>query len=137
MIILSGCTSSVTLPDISSVPGVCHLDDTCTGVNCCLSPSLLSHSLNVRVSLDPCAYLMTVYLEKLQINVDLYNYTQGRAAWSTGVGLFDKKENFLFMLKVFIWNILNCRHKFEIFLEWHAWHRVSNFLFHELYILRT
>lgn len=130
MIIFSGCTSSVTLPDISSVPSVCHLDDTCTGVNCCLSPSLLSHSLNVRVSLDPCAFLMTVYLEKLQISVDQYNYTQGRTAWSTGVDLFETTEIF-FLCDVFILNIINCRHKFEIFLEWHAWHRVSSFLLHE------
>lgn len=64
VIIFLGCIFFVILFDISFVLSVCYLDDICIGVNCCFFFLFFSYSLNVRVSLDFCVFLMIVYLEK-------------------------------------------------------------------------
>lgn len=61
---------SPTLP----VAMTCRLPDYCTGIQCCTDIPLLGRSLEAHVLLDVCHYKLSIGLEKLQVNVSLFDY---------------------------------------------------------------
>ena len=54
------------------------MEETCRGVQCCLDVDFISRSLQVQVNFDPCSYLMTFKIEKLQMTATLNEYEWGK-----------------------------------------------------------
>lgn len=70
----SACSSTVTLPALTSHPVSCQLADSCLGVDCCVSVSDISRNLHIQLVLDPCAYTLTIQMERYRVELDLLTY---------------------------------------------------------------
>ena len=68
----------MTLTNLTGSPLVCYLDSTCTAVDCCIQVNRISRNLNVKVSLNPCSHILTLELERFEIELDLITYTKGK-----------------------------------------------------------
>ncbi|KAL5015120.1 hypothetical protein ScPMuIL_009390 [Solemya velum] len=66
----------LNLPDLSD-PVVCHMMDTCSGVECCLSLGLIDRSLSVFVILDFCDSKLKIGIEQFKFELDLNKYILG------------------------------------------------------------
>ncbi|XP_033724553.1 uncharacterized protein LOC117314596 [Pecten maximus] len=66
----------VDLPDLPSNL-TCHLDSTCTGINCCVDVNFMQRSFNAYVKLEPCDYKISVGIEKLQFEKILRDFDFG------------------------------------------------------------
>ncbi|VDI06314.1 Hypothetical predicted protein [Mytilus galloprovincialis] len=71
-------STSVVLPRLQDDYITCYLDNTCRNVQCCMDELFISRSFQVQVNFDPCNYLMTFEIEKLQINATLNEYEWGK-----------------------------------------------------------
>ena len=77
------------LPVLTSHPVSCQLADSCLGVNCCISVSDISRNLHIQLVLDPCAYTLTIQMERYRVELDLLTYN------------FSKLLIYLFLLELF------------------------------------
>jgi hypothetical protein len=69
----SSFSKSVVLPALP-VAMACSLPDYCTGIQCCADIPLLGRSFEVHVLLDACHYKLSIGLEKLVLNISLFDY---------------------------------------------------------------
>ena len=53
----------------------CRLPSYCTGAQCCVDVDLLRRSFETYVYLDACNYRLSVGLEKLDINITLFDFS--------------------------------------------------------------
>jgi hypothetical protein len=70
---VSGCsafTPTMSLGDDIS----CHLNDTCTGVVCCLNSTRLDRTFNIHFELDPCMNNLKIGIEKYQFDFSLFEF---------------------------------------------------------------
>lgn len=79
MLLDTDCTSA-TLPELNTLPFTvnCYIDQTCTAVKCCQEISQLSTTMETEVTIDPCDFMLTVRIEKLQFKVTLFDYEWGK-----------------------------------------------------------
>lgn len=70
------CSASVTLPTLTSDIS-CHLDDTCTGLQCCVASSQLKRSYEVYFSIDHCTSSLSIQIEKVFYNRTLVGFPWG------------------------------------------------------------
>ncbi|XP_048258717.1 uncharacterized protein LOC124137708 isoform X1 [Haliotis rufescens] len=66
-------TTLPTLPDSLS----CHIPDYCTGLDCCVDLVSLGMSFNFKILLDTRNLVLTVVIEKLTVQISLFNYKWG------------------------------------------------------------
>lgn len=69
----------------------CHIPETCTAINCCLSVDFLDMTFNTFINIDTCNYILSGCVEKLCFNVTLFDYHWGRSynvIW-TGTWIYD------------------------------------------------
>ena len=83
MLSLSSACSTVTLPILTSHPVSCQLADSCLGVDCCISVSDISRNLHIRLVLDPCAYTLTIQMERYRVELDLLTYNFSKLLHTT------------------------------------------------------
>lgn len=74
----SACTAAEGVPTLTTHPLACHLDSSCMAVDCCIRVSDITRNLHVKLTLDPCAFTMTLQMERYQVEVDLLNYNFGK-----------------------------------------------------------
>ncbi|XP_052081233.1 uncharacterized protein LOC127719257 [Mytilus californianus] len=67
---------------------VCHLYDYCTGITCCTDVDIIGRSINTFVTLDPCNRRMSIGIEKLTVNISLFDYEFGKQEHIKLFGLF-------------------------------------------------
>ncbi|VDI45264.1 Hypothetical predicted protein [Mytilus galloprovincialis] len=72
----SGCKK--VLP-IYTIPQdvVCHVGELCTEISCCTETEIIARSLEVKLILDPCDFKLTVAIERLLFEVDLFHFEWG------------------------------------------------------------
>ena len=73
------CKQPLSLPYLMETETTCIVDDTCTGVRCCVEMSLLDRSFVYSVRLDVCSFMLTVGIEKLTYNQSLIGYKFGKS----------------------------------------------------------
>lgn len=73
------CKQPLSLPYLKETETTCIVDDTCTGVKCCVEMSLLDRSFVYSVRLDACSFMLTVGIEKLTYNHSLIGYKFGKS----------------------------------------------------------
>ncbi|KAL5015119.1 hypothetical protein ScPMuIL_009389 [Solemya velum] len=81
-------TNSCPLEDLSlslDGPLTCHLQKTCTAVECCVEVTRIRRSFNVFLSLDPCEARLKIGIEKMTYDLSLIDYE------------FDVEEHFLLL----------------------------------------
>ncbi|XP_071123208.1 uncharacterized protein [Mytilus edulis] len=73
----SGCdgvSTILSLPqDVS-----CHVRESCTEISCCTETEIISRSLETKLIIDPCDFRLTVGIEKLSFDVDLFDFEWGK-----------------------------------------------------------
>ncbi|KAL5013968.1 hypothetical protein ScPMuIL_008238, partial [Solemya velum] len=74
---ISECGNVSTLGILSDSIS-CKLDESCTGVECCLNVSRLRRNIHVKVALDPCQYTLNLAIEKLEVVQTLFDHDWGR-----------------------------------------------------------
>ena len=74
LLLSAACSSTVTLPALTSHPVSCQLADSCLSVDCCVSVSDISRNLHIRLVLDPCAYTLMIQMERYRVELDLLTY---------------------------------------------------------------
>ena len=75
----SACRSkSIELLPLRDSDITCYMYTTCLGLKCCLDVDVIQRSLVVEVKIDPCNYMMTFRLEKLQLNITFNQYEWGK-----------------------------------------------------------
>lgn len=74
----SACTAAEGVPTLTTHPLACHLDSSCMAVDCCIRVSDITRNLHVKLTLDPCAFTMTLQMERYQVEVDLLTYNFGK-----------------------------------------------------------
>ena len=74
---LTGCQSTVSLPTLGDSTS-CHLYDYCTGLTCCTEVDIIGRSINTYLTLDPCNRQLKVGIERLGLNVSLFDYSYGQ-----------------------------------------------------------
>lgn len=74
----SACTAAEGVPTLTTHPLACHLDSSCMAVDCCIRVSDITRNLQVKLTLDPCAFTMTLQMERYQVEVDLLTYNFGK-----------------------------------------------------------
>jgi hypothetical protein len=57
---------------------VCILEDTCTGVTCCISVDFLHKTFSAFVKLDACNHSLKFGIEKIQEEINLFDYSFGK-----------------------------------------------------------
>lgn len=63
-----------TLPSFVS----CHIQDYCTGIQCCVDVELIGKSLTIYAFLNACDYKLEIGIEKFNLNVTLLDYKWGK-----------------------------------------------------------
>lgn len=68
--------------DILSLPSLpstvtCHLQKSCTAVDCCVEPPLIGRSFQAELSLDTCDFELLVRLENKKVKIPLFFYVWG------------------------------------------------------------
>ncbi|XP_060596418.1 uncharacterized protein LOC132750445 [Ruditapes philippinarum] len=71
-------------PDIMT----CIIPTHCTGITCCINIPLIGRSISVTVDLDACTYQLSITIEKLKLDIRLFEYEWG--TWQQ----FDIKDVF-------------------------------------------
>lgn len=71
------CPENISLPTITG-PVTCHLGNTCTSIDCCVSVPLIRKSFRMFLDLDVCSYKLRVGIESLQAEIPLFNYEWGK-----------------------------------------------------------
>ncbi|KAL3873866.1 hypothetical protein ACJMK2_036950, partial [Sinanodonta woodiana] len=67
------CPLGISLPNLLG-PVSCHVTSHCTRLECCLGVDVLQRAVKIFMFLDPCAYQMTIGIEKLTYLVDLMDF---------------------------------------------------------------
>ncbi|CAG2204544.1 unnamed protein product [Mytilus edulis] len=68
------CSQEIrNLPSLGSNMN-CYIDQSCTAVQCCIDVNELGQSIEIGVEIDPCDFMLTVRIEKLNFDVTLYDY---------------------------------------------------------------
>lgn len=69
-----GVSTILSLPrDVS-----CHVGESCTEISCCTETEIISRSLETKLIIDPCDFRLTVGIEKLSFDVDLFDFEWGK-----------------------------------------------------------
>lgn len=63
----------LNLPDLADAV-VCHMMDTCVGVECCPNVGLIDHSLNAFIILDSCNSKLEIGIEQFKFELDFDSY---------------------------------------------------------------
>ncbi|CAG2190131.1 unnamed protein product [Mytilus edulis] len=76
---LNACPLSTNIPDLDpSYTGIaCHVTDMCTGVDCCVTSTVLDRSFNVKVELAPCDYILTIGIDDFVYSLSLEEFRMG------------------------------------------------------------
>ncbi|VDI40562.1 Hypothetical predicted protein [Mytilus galloprovincialis] len=76
---LNDCPLSTNIPDLDpSYTGIaCHVTDMCTGVDCCVTSTVLDRSFNVKVELAPCDYILTIGIDDFVYSLSLEEFRMG------------------------------------------------------------
>lgn len=72
----TACPSSTDLSPLPSTMS-CHLPDTCTGLDCCVSSSKLGRKFQATLDIDPCSY-------RIIAGIDSWKFTETHRNLSTG-----------------------------------------------------
>lgn len=67
----------ITKPELDSSIASCHLQKSCTGVQCCVRVPHTGVAVEVFVDISPCGHLLQVGIENLKFNRSLYGYKFG------------------------------------------------------------
>ncbi|KAJ8320500.1 LOW QUALITY PROTEIN: hypothetical protein KUTeg_002087 [Tegillarca granosa] len=70
---LAACPSTLNLPILPSNV-LCHIEDTCTDVECCITSTRIGRHFNVHVNLDPCYFRINISIEKYQFTISLFDF---------------------------------------------------------------
>lgn len=73
-----GCTSPIENSTQLSGPITCALDNKCTRVDCCVDVGFLGKSFHGFIHLDPCNFRLSVGVEKLKFDLELFQYPWGK-----------------------------------------------------------
>jgi hypothetical protein len=71
------CDQALTLPALPD-SAVCILEDTCTGVTCCINVDFLHKTFSAFVELDACNHSLKFGIEKIQEQINLFDYSFGK-----------------------------------------------------------
>ncbi|XP_062579219.1 uncharacterized protein LOC134241150, partial [Saccostrea cucullata] len=76
----SGCVSDrdISKPVLDSSIVTCHLQKSCTGVQCCVSVPHTGFSVETFVEISPCDHQLRVGIENLKFNKSLFGYKFGQ-----------------------------------------------------------
>ncbi|VDI33335.1 Hypothetical predicted protein, partial [Mytilus galloprovincialis] len=72
-----GCQKEITMVELDKSTA-CHLYDYCTGITCCTTVEMIGRSINTYLTLDPCNKRMSIGIEKLTVNISLFDYDFGK-----------------------------------------------------------
>ncbi|XP_052067236.1 uncharacterized protein LOC127706620 [Mytilus californianus] len=72
----SGCNEvlrTITIPqDV-----VCHVGELCTEISCCTETEIIARTLETKLIIDPCDFKLTIAIERLLFEVDLFHFEWG------------------------------------------------------------
>ena len=65
---------------LESLPAntLCHVSKSCTSINCCVREDLLDSTVQFKLGIDACNFLLDVGIERLQTIIDLIGYKWGK-----------------------------------------------------------
>ncbi|KAK3102203.1 hypothetical protein FSP39_009587 [Pinctada imbricata] len=121
------CGSRLSLQTLPSY-AACRLPSYCTGAQCCVDVGLLGRTLDTHVFLDACNHRLSVGLEKLDINITLFDYVfdQWKQYSLSNVLRVDFKITDLRAEKIYVFNMNisvcfessgDCRINFPVFSD--------------------
>ena len=77
--VFSGCESGVSgRPTLTGQEVTCYLDTTCTNTRCCVTVDKIDTNMEVKLSLDPCSFKLTIAVDKLSFDANLYDFEYGK-----------------------------------------------------------
>jgi len=74
---VTDCPLNVDTPALPSSLS-CHLEDYCTGVQCCLDVNTIGKSFTTYVFLNACEFKLEIGIEKFSLNISLLTYPWGK-----------------------------------------------------------
>lgn len=74
--LLLDCKHDLVLPKLPDSTR-CNIRESCTAVSCCMNVDFLKRAFNTRVEVDTCNYKLKFGIEKLDQEIDLFNYKWG------------------------------------------------------------
>lgn len=73
----AACAKMVIKPNISGA--VCHLQEDCTSIECCVGVEYLTRNVKTFFTIDPCTSELQVGIGKFNRNISLAHYRWGTA----------------------------------------------------------
>ena len=74
--LLLDCKHDLVLPKLPDSTR-CNIGESCAAVSCCMNVDFLKRAFNTRVEVDTCNYKLKFGIEKLDQEIDLFNYKWG------------------------------------------------------------
>lgn len=56
----------------------CHVGESCTEISCCTDTEMIARSLETKLIIAPCDFKLTVGIDRLSFDVDLFDFEWGR-----------------------------------------------------------
>ncbi|XP_063420822.1 uncharacterized protein LOC134706043 [Mytilus trossulus] len=74
---INECNQSMAALPSNTGPIGCHISDTCSSVDCCITLEKIGWSFETFVNIEPCLFKLTVAIEQLQFSKWLFDYEWG------------------------------------------------------------
>ncbi|WAR05132.1 hypothetical protein MAR_020501 [Mya arenaria] len=87
MMYISDCPLQIVLPNLHNTIQ-CHLQHTCTGIECCIYVDILDRYVSVFLQVDTCNMRLIAGVENLMINESLLEFNYGSEKHIHLMGVF-------------------------------------------------